>query len=324
MNNFDILYTINKNFIDIFLVSLYSVLKNSKIENIRIHLVTSEFELEDYSRIKQFIDTYDNVEIYFYPLEEYDIKKYNLPNWRGTQVANARLFFQDILNSNLDNIDSLLYLDSDTITIGDLNDIKKFNNGIYAAKDAGLIEYGNSLNLNTYYNSGVLYIDKNQWIDNDCQERIIHFLSNNNIKITFPDQDTLNCALKNKIQTLPLSYNLLATAYKLNGLLSKIYFNGNKRNISYDEVEKAKKSPKILHGYGLGNKKQWSNTIHPYYNIFMDYMKKVNPEYKVCNPEFLTFTERIPEDLYNLYLALRPYVPKIIKDELRKVRKLMR
>ena len=130
MNNFDILYTINKNFIDIFLVSLYSVLKNSKIENIRIHLVTSEFELEDYSRIKQFIDTYDNVEIYFYPLEEYDIKKYNLPNWRGTQVANARLFFQDILNSNLDNIDSLLYLDSDTITIGNLNDIKKFNNGI--------------------------------------------------------------------------------------------------------------------------------------------------------------------------------------------------
>ena len=51
MKKFDVLFTTDKGYIDIMLASLYSFLLNSKLENIRVHIITKDFSLEDYAKM---------------------------------------------------------------------------------------------------------------------------------------------------------------------------------------------------------------------------------------------------------------------------------
>ena len=48
MEYFDILYSVDNRYIDIMLSSIYSLLCNGKLENLRIHIITSNFSKEDY------------------------------------------------------------------------------------------------------------------------------------------------------------------------------------------------------------------------------------------------------------------------------------
>ena len=51
MKKFDVLFTTDRKYIDIMLSSLYSFLLNSNLENIRVHIITQDFSLEDYKRV---------------------------------------------------------------------------------------------------------------------------------------------------------------------------------------------------------------------------------------------------------------------------------
>jgi len=69
---------------------------------------------------------YNNIEISCYPLEKFNIDRFKIPNWRGSQIANARLFFEIILNQNISNIQQLLYLDADTMIVDDLTNLNNY------------------------------------------------------------------------------------------------------------------------------------------------------------------------------------------------------
>ena len=111
MKKLDVLYTIDNKYVDMCLGSILSLIKNGNIENLRIHIIISNFELDDYHKIEKVLNKY-NCEYYFYDIKSFDIEKFCIPKWRGTQIANARLFWEDILESNLSSIENLLYLDS--------------------------------------------------------------------------------------------------------------------------------------------------------------------------------------------------------------------
>lgn len=54
--------------------------------------ITNSFSLDDFLTIDNFMRLDERV-LSYYRLEDYAIEKYNIPSWRGTQIANARLFF---------------------------------------------------------------------------------------------------------------------------------------------------------------------------------------------------------------------------------------
>lgn len=314
MNKFDVLFTADRKYIDIMLASIYSLLENSKLENIRIHIITKDFSKEDCIRVEKFVNMFDT-ECYFYPLENFNIDKYNIPNWRNGQISNSRLFFEEILKPHILNIKQILYLDSDTITVDDLTNLKKYKEGLFACRDIGCLNYyyKNLYNLNTYFNSGVIYIDMEEWIKNGYQERIIKFIENNSIKLNYPDQDILNYALSEYIDELPINYNLSHQAYMFNDLLFKLYFNPKYRNVSYEDIEKAKTNPKIIHSYGSGIK-PWNGEFNPYFNEYMNYILEVNPNFK---PEELSKIKKLLirfPNLYQLMLVTRTYIPEKIEE----------
>lgn len=318
MEKFDVMFTSDNKYIDIMLASIYSFLLNSNLENIRIHIIASNFSLDDYKRVENFIKLFSDVEIYFYPFENFDIEKYNIPNWRGGQISNSRLFFQDILKSHISNIKNLLYLDSDTITVSDLTELNKYKDGLYACKDGCLHHYYKSLNdLDTYYNSGVILINVNEWLENNYKEKIIETLQDTKIKFTFPDQDIFNCALKDYIRKLPINYNVSPHVYAFNDFFSKIYYNSKYRNIGYQDAKAAKNDPKIIHSYGFSGIKPWNGKFNPYYDEYMKYILEVNPYFKA--DELDDMKEKISKfpHLYRILLLTRTYLSEEMEKPLR-------
>ena len=104
----DILYTVNKKYRDIFLASLYSLLENGNLSNVRIHLVTDGFTKEDFDKVDRVISMFPGTLINYYNLNCMNIEALNIPNWRGSQIANARLFIDSILD--LHDVYNLLYI----------------------------------------------------------------------------------------------------------------------------------------------------------------------------------------------------------------------
>ena len=91
----DILYATNKNYLTITLASILSLYENSALasnsKRLPIHLMTEGLTREDYELIDRVKELCPNADITLYPLDELDIEKFGLPQWRNTQVANARL-----------------------------------------------------------------------------------------------------------------------------------------------------------------------------------------------------------------------------------------
>lgn len=313
----DILYTSDNRYLDIMLASIMSLVSNSNLKNIRIHIITENFCIEDYKKVEKLLCNYENVDFYFYPLEEISINKYQIPNWRGCQIANSRLFFQEILYSRISDIKNLLYLDSDTIIISDLNNIKDYNsNTICACKDRVIKRYPQKLNLNDYYNSGILYFNVEEWIKNSCEEKIIKHLEESKIKYNFPDQDILNLTFNDDITTLPLKYNVNPDIFIYKGIAGKIYFNEKERTISYEEATEARKDPKILHSYALAEIKPWyTNNVNPFNDIFRHYINEINPSFELEDLKNLKKIMNQYPRLFYLYLYMKPHIPKKIKNE---------
>jgi len=320
MEELDILYTSDNKYIDILMSSMYSIIINSNLKKIRFHIVTSGFTLDDYKKIEIFFGKFSNVELEFYSLENFNINDYNIPNWKGSQIANARLFFQDIMGPKVTEIKNLLYLDSDTVIVSDLTDLVKYKNGLFLSKDIATKKYYKNLfNLDSYYNSGVIFINIEQWTKCEYQERIIKFIEKQNIKLTYPDQDILNCSLNSEIKELPIDYNMSPYSYFFNSSLDRLYYNSKIRNVSYEEIKSARMDPKILHSYGFSSIKPWDDEFNPFYKEFMKYLAEINPEFEAESLKTLKkIIIKFPE-LYKMLVVMLPYMPLEIDTGVKKL-----
>lgn len=318
--NLNVFYTINNKYIDIMLVSITSlIMNNESYEKIKFHIICSEFELSDYKRLEEYLTNFPNIEFEFYPLADFDISKYNIPNWHGkTQAANAVLFYQSIIKPS-SNIENILYLDADTIVVDDLKDLNKSDDVIMAVKDPCPKSYLKYLNLDNYYNSGVLLFNNQKWENNSCEDKIAKFLTDNpNIKLYFPDQDILNLVLSKSISPLEYKYNIGTNTLFLKEKGLKIYCNEKIRQFKYEEIEESLKNPKIYHCYGLLGLKPWTNNkVNPLNDTFMEYMNIANPNFSKSELHGLKkILNTSPELFYNIIL-LRSLMPSCIERQIR-------
>ncbi len=310
----DILYTTNKKYIDMMLASIYSIYLNGGLDHITLHIVYNDFSIDSILYIEKFLAKLDNVDINFYFLDEREIEKYNIPKWRDSHIANARLFFQSILKDKVPK--KLLYIDADTICIDRIDGIVDYDiSPVYAVKDSLHRAYTQRFSqLDKYYNSGFLYIDTAKWNNIDAEGRIVEFIANSPWNLVYPDQDILNCALGEDIGELGAEYNFPPHVYFFDEMELRRYHAD--RGLSAEEVLSAKAKVKICHSYGISGIKPWSNNnINPYNELFMEYLLMVNPDFKrenLCFKEML-FTRN--KRLYKEWLLLRNSITSMLVVE---------
>lgn len=312
MKHIDVLYSTNHNYLPNTLASILSLVRNSLLnqnEYFTVHMIIENLTLRDQNLIENVKKICPNLTLNVYKLEEYNIKNYGIPDWQQTQVANSRLFFQDILGDAVYEIDKLLYLDADTIVVGDLSPIENMKGLICAVEDVLPDIYAKSLNLSKYYNSGVLLFDVPNWIKQKTQEQIKEYIQTHSLsELKYPDQDILNIVCNQQISDLPKSYNLHSFIYALKDHALKQYCNH--RKLCFEDIIDAKNNPKILHSTGFLGVKPWMiNRIHPYSDIFNEYLYKVDPNYEAKKPNGIKgILVQCPKLFYLLY-NLNLYLP---------------
>lgn len=322
MDCFDFLYTSNKNYFPHMLTSIYSLISNNEM-NFRIHIIEDGFTSIEYKFLNRLQFEYPNIEICIYhnSLLKKITDGINIPKWRDTDIANARLFFKE-LNPNVEKI---LYLDSDTVVVNSISnlfclDLKKF---IYAAKDPSIPDHIKNRNLvSNYYNSGVMLIDY-RFTPLDYIKKIEDVVKMMNHDLIYPDQDIINIAFSSYIDSISIDYNVnppiyqFVKYYKIASKIEEKYPDIYKDYYSLKEMKNMLETPKILHCLEYYNTRVWNkNFIHPfnkeydfYRRIWDENYKLGNANYKLCNMPFFPV----------MNLLAKAYIPKEAHQKIKSI-----
>lgn len=302
MKEYNILYTTDNNYFIHMLTSIYSLIENNQDIFLNINVIEDNLNKLNLTRLNILTEMYQNIKINIYSIKliEDIMNKFNIPKWRNTDIANARLFANEIIKC-----DELLYIDCDTIIVNSIKSIfEKNNNPISAVKDIYIPEYLKG-KLDYYYNSGIILFDFNKWENEHCIEKIYNILKKNEVSLKLPDQDLINLAIPN-ISTLPLNYNIFPIVKMMNNhpLLSKRFYKEN--FYSRNEIRDAIKNPIIYHNLDFLNIRPWdNNVIHPYNNIYKLYRNKFDKEYIPNEIEISKYEQKMKKFSY---LILKSFV----------------
>ncbi len=169
------------------------------------------------------------------------------------------------------DIDKILYLDGDMIVQREIEYL--FDTDIsnkYAAVVTDMLwtykhKHHIDLNLNTYFNSGMMLLNLNQMRKDDITQKLIYNKEHEKYHY-FMDQDALNISFNNNIVNLPLKYNFLLLNFTL-----KEMANFYKTDIK--EMSEIIKSPAIVHF--AGDLKPWSTIEAPKFDLWFSYFKRL-------------------------------------------------
>ncbi|EJD6539030.1 MULTISPECIES: glycosyltransferase [Providencia] len=210
-------------------VSIASILlKNNEIK-CNFHIFTDNLSLEQNKLFSDLAENY-GTNISVYRLNTAPLK--NLPT--NKLWSNAIYFRLIIADFFFEKEDKVLYLDSDIICNGRLNELNELNLASYAGaaitdRDSKLWEKrAKELDCpkisGGYFNSGVMLINIKKWHSDDITSKTIGLLSDKDAKSKFSyyDQDALNIALAGKVLFLDKKYN---TQFSINYELKKNTIN---------------------------------------------------------------------------------------------------
>lgn len=163
----------------------------------------------------------------------------------------SRLFFEKHVP---DEVERLLYIDSDTIVNSDISFLYNFNlneDVMAAVWDFIPVKYNRILGIDTdnhYVNAGVLLIDVKKWKNGKYQDKIVNHLTQYFGKYCFCDQDIINIVLEGKIAKLPPEYNFFPQFQQFTPAQVRCLIDADETQYYTDaELINAKKCPRIIH-----------------------------------------------------------------------------
>lgn len=173
----------------------------------------------------------------------------------------ARLFIGSLLP---EKIVKVIYIDCDTFCRNGIERLFDYEiKGIMGAViDLYPVEYNAAIGFadnDLYFNAGVLLINLDKWRKENVEQNILEYIYNLKHTLFMRDQDILNLLLKNKIDIIPLEYNMMyiSRAYspesvlKFTGKLGDMYY-------SIEDQKKAKSNEVIVHFAGDYFGKPWN------------------------------------------------------------------
>lgn len=270
----DILVCIQHNFVMPCGVLLLSLITNNSREEVHIHCICNrDVTNDDKASLRKIVEGETQNSIQYYTFQTKHIDSY--PGLKGAHFGEStyyRLFSSSILPTDIHQV---LYLDSDMIVNGSLNDLYATDIEGYAV--AGIINPMMERQMSrirkylddsdVYINGGVQLINLDYWRSHRVENAFVEFIEKDPQWILYVDQDVLNVVLKGKIKLLPIKYNL-----QHQFLYKDKYLNGLLKN-QYSELKEARENPVIVHF--TGPDKPWMRHCkHPFTKLFEKYQNK--------------------------------------------------
>lgn len=264
----NVVFCVNNEYAKYLRVTIKSLLDNNKIP-ISLHIIGNNISRWNKYVLKNIISKYDFVDLNFYSIDCSVLNglytgKWSIETW-------FRILIPDILPFEIKKV---LYLDADTVILGNVTELYHINMENYSI--AGALDdqsYDRKLYKRLNYNyelsyicCGVLLINLEFWRKNNIKQKIIDYAINHRHSLILPDQDSINFVCSHTKKIIPLKYNLLQNYYNY-----KNFF----RNHCHEELKAALNSPVIIH-YG-GGLLPWIRDIqhHIYTNEWLKYNQKL-------------------------------------------------
>lgn len=275
----NILYQFNEKYAPFAGTSILSLLvHNTDIEDIHFYIMGEHISYESQEKIERIIFQYER-KVTFLKTEEIisQMASLGIPSYRGSYATNLKMFFPYVLS---EQIERLIYIDSDTIVNGSLKSLTTcdmYGNPVAMAYDSlGLrhaLLIGNK-RTDGYFNAGIILFDVAKWKEKKCTERIIQHAKEMRSHYISPDQDLLNVVLKGEIALLPQEYNL-QPIHLICSLREYHFLFKPQTYYSAQDTMNAVKAPVIYHFFRFLGEFPWhENSRHPGKEIFEYYLRQ--------------------------------------------------
>lgn len=279
----NILYQFNDAYAPYAGVSIFSLLENNKeAEAIDIYILEEMLEEGNRNRLSELVHHYhrnisfiDGKDIISF------VRELGIPDYRGSYATNLKMFFPFYLKKHsLSAPELLLYIDSDTLVLGNLSALFLKGTGRFPlamALDSLAVRHKRYVGLSAeepYFNGGVMLFNIPLWERLGCTERIIEQARNGRAHYMSPDQDLINVALRGHIGTLSAGYNFQPIHFRYSSRLYRLCWK-QKGYYSAGELEEARRKPVILHFFRFLGEFPWNeNSLHPYAGLFGEYLSR--------------------------------------------------
>ena len=216
MNKIPVFYACDDNFVKYTMVSLQSMMDHaSKEAQYEIHVLHTNISEEMQKKMHamenaNFSVQFDHVTEYLHSIQE----KLPLRDYYS-KTTYFRLFIAEMFPE----IDKAIYIDSDTIVLGDIAQLYAYDLGdayVGACREQVMIQedvYGTyvekvlGVERDNYFNAGMLVINCEQFRKNHVLEQFMELLPMYNFVVT-QDEDYLNLICHNKVCWLPQKWNV--------------------------------------------------------------------------------------------------------------------
>lgn len=258
----NILFCFDQKYEQHFGVALTSLLLNNKHLSVQVYLITDVASQQLIQNLNQLKKNHLLNDYKIYAVEPKQLANLKV-SLHISEAAYYRLMAANFLPENLDKI---LYLDSDLVVVSSLQklyelDISEYYIAAYATQSR-TFKQRLSLNNNLYFNSGVMLINLQKWREDEIGEKAIDFVEKNPDVIKNWDQDALNKVIDGQILKLDRQWNLLVDLGR----------EKNKRQMTIDQQNQLKEA-NIIHY--VGSSKPWYFWINnPKKSIYWSYLEQ--------------------------------------------------
>ena len=201
-------YGIDEKYIRPMIASIASFVYNNRNFNLQVHIVSGVLKEKDVNLLRKFaIDM--KISMIYYEIDDKLVSKFSITKYWS--IAMYYRYFLPYIVS--DDVEYIFYFDADIICNKSCEELflYKINKVIGAATDLDKTRKKQEKRLllkGKYFNSGVLIINRSEWIKKDVLSELIKIL-NCSYKLKYPDQDALNIIFDNDYCILSNKFNLL-------------------------------------------------------------------------------------------------------------------
>lgn len=272
----NIAYSCNDNYIQHTGISLVSLFENNKsIFEINIYFVSVNVSKKNLALLRNICNKYLR-KLVILNFEDLCPELSIVYTGRHIQSVYAKLFF-----GNLENIDKIIYLDSDTIINGSLQSMWDIDleNHYFCLHKTITKSVTKKLKLNyfdPFFNDGIAIVNCQLLRKDNLKYKFIDFINKFNGVPPFLSEGVINVVCKNKISILPPRFNYFSVFFlfsfqELNILAMEEEY------ISEELFIEESLNPIIIHYLAEWFNRPWhSNCIHPMKDLYIKY-KEMSP-----------------------------------------------
>ena len=265
----NLLFTLNKNYIDQLKVCVRSITRFPIEEGWEVYIIIQDSENE-FEKLKRQMEDTEGMRVHLIKIDEDAFKDFPETN-KYSRVVYYRIFASFILPKNIDRI---LYLDPDIVVIKPLNQLYNMdfegNCFIAASHTKEILTEINRVRLGVkndipYINSGVMLMNLAELRKVQSEREVIDYVNKKGERFILPDQDIISAVYGEKIKLIDtLKYNISDRLIVLNNL--------NPLENEIIDMDWVIKNAVIIHYYGDNKpwKEKYKGILDVFYNEVAD------------------------------------------------------